>query len=312
MTEGGQFHHEAFFYADPDEFLAGTVPFVQAGLEAGDEILAALPRESCELLEQELGTDAAAVSFATMEALGRNPARIISAWHDFVTAHRGPGRGVRGIGEPAWAGRSAAELEECRRHEALLNVAFAGGPAWPLLCPYDAGRLDDELLLAVERSHPSLSGSRSRSEACGDHASPEEAFGGALERPPGECVETVLGFDADGLHPVRQLVLAEASRAGLGPARAGDLVLAASEIAANSVRHGGGAGRLQVWRRAGTVVCEFRDAGRIADPLVGRRRPGLEQLDGRGLWLANQLCDLVQIRWDGENVVRLQMAGGLM
>jgi hypothetical protein len=38
------------------------------------------------------------------------------------------------------------------------------------------------------------------------------------------------------------------------------------------------------------------------------KRPGFDQLGGRGLWLANQLCDLVQIRWDGENVVGLRLS----
>jgi hypothetical protein len=46
----------------------------------------------------------------------------------------------------------------------------------------------------------------------------------------------------------------------------------------------------------------------LEDPLVGRERPAPEWITGRGLWMANQLCDLVQIRSlpDG-NVVRLQM-----
>src|SRR6185312_7318069 len=123
MSERGQLHHEAFFYADPDGFLAGTVPFVREGLEAGEAVLAALPRRNRELLRGELGFDAGRVRFAAMEELGRNPARIISGWHDFLAADRGPGRGVRGIGEPLWEDRSAAEVEECRRHEALLNVA---------------------------------------------------------------------------------------------------------------------------------------------------------------------------------------------
>lgn len=309
MSECGEFHHEALFYAGPGEFLAGTVPFVREGLEAGEAVLAVLPPQNRELLRGELGADAGRVRFAAMEELGRNPARIISGWHDFLAANHGAGRGVRGIGEPLWAGRSEAEVEECRRHEALLNPAFAAGPAWPLLCPYDCGRLDDEVLLNAEHSHPALSGGRERRAEFEDHAGPEEAFGGCLERPRGEFVETVFGFEGEDLHAVRRLVLAEAARAGLAPERASDLVLAASEIAANSICHGGGSGVLQIWRGEGAVVCEFRDAGRIGDPLVGRKRPGLEQLGGRGLWIANQLCDLVQIRWDGENVVRLQMSG---
>jgi hypothetical protein len=50
-----------------------------------------------------------------------------------------------------------------------------------------------------------------------------------------------------------------------------------------------------LWREAHAVVCEVRDAGCIRDPLVGRRRPDRDGEGGRGLWLANQLCELVQI-----------------
>ena len=44
------------------------------------------------------------------------------------------------------------------------------------------------------------------------------------------------------------------------------------------------------------VVIEFSDAGHLADPLAGRLTPPLESPGGRGLYLVNQLCDLVQVR----------------
>ena len=63
-----------------------------------------------------------------------------------------------------------------------------------------------------------------------------------------------------------------------------------------------------VWREPGRVVCEVRGAGAIADPLADRRLPELDDPTGRGLWLANQLCDLVQIRSvRGELVVRVHV-----
>jgi anti-sigma regulatory factor (Ser/Thr protein kinase) len=88
-----------------------------------------------------------------------------------------------------------------------------------------------------------------------------------------------------------------------------DLVTATSELAANSVMHGGGSGTLRLWRENGTLLAEVEDRGRIEEPLVGRLRPGIAQEGGRGLWLANRLCDLVQIR-SGERgtVVRLHIA----
>jgi anti-sigma regulatory factor (Ser/Thr protein kinase) len=69
-----------------------------------------------------------------------------------------------------------------------------------------------------------------------------------------------------------------------------------SEIAGNSIVHGGGHGTVAVWTEDTSFVCEIHDAGHIVDPLAGRHRPAPDQDGGRGLWMANQLCDLVQIR----------------
>jgi anti-sigma regulatory factor (Ser/Thr protein kinase) len=80
------------------------------------------------------------------------------------------------------------------------------------------------------------------------------------------------------------------------------------EVATNSVRHGGGAGSLRIWQEHAALVCEIRDAGQFSDPLADRQRPSPVHSAPRGLWLANQLCDLVQIRnfADG-TVIRLHM-----
>ena len=51
-----------------------------------------------------------------------------------------------------------------------------------------------------------------------------------------------------------------------------------------------------MWIAEGTLICEVADWGRIDDLLVGRVLPPLDGLGGRGVWLANQLCDLVQLR----------------
>src|SRR5919112_168321 len=89
-----------------------------------------------------------------MADVGANPARIIPAWRDFVAGHDLANRRARGLGEPIWAGRTPAELVECQRHETLLNLAFAGVPAWWLLCPYDTTSLGTEVMEEAWRSHP--------------------------------------------------------------------------------------------------------------------------------------------------------------
>ena len=297
------------FYDSAERFLAGTVPFVMAALEAGEPALIAVGVEKIELLKGELGADAERVRFADMEALGHNPARIIPAWREFVNEHVSGGGQARGIGEPIWAGRSAAEVDECQRHESLLNVAFAGGMAWSLLCPYDLDTLEDEVLEAAAHSHPYLADgvSRHANGQCRELDHSPDPFSGGFESSPKGARE--LAFGREGLHDLRGLVATEAETAGLSRERTTDLVLAASELAANSVRHGGGHGTSRFWREPGTLVVEVTDAGRIEQPLVGRVRPTPTQTGGRGLWMANQVCDLVRIRsGDTGTAVRLHMS----
>ena len=125
--------------------------------------------------------------------------------------------------------------------------------------------------------------------------------------PPPEALRE-LAFESHSLRSLRATIMHEAARAGLRSARMADLVVAVNEVATNSVRHAGGRGRLRVWRDDGALVCEVRDGGRIGNPLSDRERPSADLRSSRGLWLANQLCDLVQVRTLGDGgVVRLRM-----
>jgi anti-sigma regulatory factor (Ser/Thr protein kinase) len=94
---------------------------------------------------------------------------------------------------------------------------------------------------------------------------------------------------------IRAFVSLHAARAGLAEG-IDDFVLSVHELVANTVRHGGGEGTLSIWRERDAVVCEVRDRGRIEDPLAGRVAPATDAVAGRGLWLANQLADLIQVR----------------
>lgn len=301
------FLHEAFFYVGEDEFLAGTVPFIRDGVRAGEAVLVLTSDDKARLLEVELADDSAGVEFADMSRVGLNPARLIPVWRKFVDDNAADGRAARGVGEPAWDGRTAAELAECGRHESLLNLAFAGAPAWRLLCPYDAQRLDDEVLREAEITHPQIAanGGHHESEAYDPEAA-ENPFEGALPEPPARADE--LRFTSDRIGAVRSFISAAASNAGLDPGRRDDLAVAVNELATNSIRHAGGEGVVRAWREGPELLCEVQDTGRIEDPLAGRVRPTLDRHDGRGLWLVNQVCDLVQIRsLAGRTAVRVHM-----
>lgn len=301
------FAHEAYLYADPAQFLEGCLDFVRDGLSAGESVLVAVPEPRASWLRQFLAAEPA-VTVVDMAEVGANPARIIPEWQSFIDEATADGKPVRGIGEPVWAERSAAELTECLLHESLLNVAFDDGPAWRLMCPYDVTALPGRVVDQARAVHPLVTDPAGRTESATYHpVPPSRALRGDPLPPPAE-VPIELPFTETELGSVRRLVRRQGAEWGLAEALVEDLELAVDEVAANSLLHGGGLGVLRVWHEDGSIVCEVADEGVISDPLVGRREPALDRTGGRGLWLANQLCDLVQIRSGvAGTVVRLHL-----
>jgi anti-sigma regulatory factor (Ser/Thr protein kinase) len=301
------FRHEAFLYEGESQFLDGTAQYVSAGVDAGEPVLVMVLPRKIELLRRELG-EAAPVLYADVQEVGANPARLIPAWRAFVKERGGGGRRVRGVAEPIWPGRSADEVVECQRHESLLNIAFADDPCLSLLCLYDSEALAPPIVAEAMRAHPTvIEGGTPRESR--SYSGTEEAmapFGRHLSSPPPHAHH--LNFQRETLEDLRRFVGGRAYEAGLSPERGGDLVLAVSELANNSIRFGGGSGVVHMWEESDALVAEVWDHGRISEPLAGTRQPAPDQDMGRGLWLVNQLCDLMQMRtYEQGSVVRVHM-----
>jgi serine/threonine-protein kinase RsbW len=76
------------------------------------------------------------------------------------------------------------------------------------------------------------------------------------------------------------------------------VVLAVHELAANAIRHGGGAGRLRIWNLVRELCCQVDDgdpprpedpawhpAGRVTSEAEAHAPPG------HGLWVVRQVAD---------------------
>jgi anti-sigma regulatory factor (Ser/Thr protein kinase) len=309
------FVHEGVFYADPAEYVAGTVPFIEAALGASEPVLVAAPPANLKLISSALGGGggrssrggAGGVRFIDMTVAGRNPWRIIpEVLHAFAVGHAG--RRVSVIGEPIWPGRSPEEYRAAVRHESLINLAFAGWDV-TILCPYDRTGLDPAALADAGRTHPVLV-DRDGRRPSGSYLEPAALLAvldEALPEPPQTAAEMVFG--AANLRALRHFVWAHATPPGLPADRILDLVLAVSEVATNTVQHtAAGTGTLRLWRRDGGVTCEVRDSGHIADLLAGRLPASPASVHGRGLLIVNHLCDLVELRsTNGSTVVRMHI-----
>jgi len=303
-TRPRAYRHDALFYNGPDDFHTSVSAFLAAAMAAGEPTLVVASADKIERLRQV--ADADLVQLADMGEVGRNPARIIPTWRAFVESH--PSTTVRGVGEPITTARGRDELVEAQHMEALLNVAFTDADDFWLRCPYDIGGLDTTVVDEARRSHPFIV--QGDSDVASDrYEGPEAATSSVLDAPLPEpaAVPAAFTLRPGRLKQFRRFVAEQATAAGLEESRVGDLVLAANEIASNSLLYAGGGADVRIWRDR-AVVCEVRDTGMITDPLIGRVVPGDEEHDSRGLWMVNQVCDIVQIRSTGQgSVVRLHV-----
>jgi anti-sigma regulatory factor (Ser/Thr protein kinase) len=297
------YRHHALFYAGVDDFIAQVGPFVAAGVEDDEPTLVVVDKVRIDALRESLGDAAAEVHFANMLDVGENPARIIAAWRAFVDGHRG--RPVRGVGEPIYPERTPHELRECELHESLLNLAFGTNEPFWLVCPYNTVALPDDVLETAYRTHPHVQRDTTLQPSTRYEVIDLRAPFGMPLPPAPDDAEIVPFRDAE-LPVVRRAAEVAARRRQLRPARVDDFVIAINEIATNAIEHGGGAGTLRLWVADGNLVAEIADRGLIAEPLIGRLPPPVDLESRRGLWLANQLCDLVQIASSpGGTTVRL-------
>jgi anti-sigma regulatory factor (Ser/Thr protein kinase) len=112
-------------------------------------------------------------------------------------------------------------------------------------------------------------------------------------------------FGADSLAGLRAAVLECASAAGLPDDRAMDVMFALHELAANTVRHGPGRGRLRIDATPRTLRGQVSDAG-PGVVTTGRRGghgagdasgagPEWPVRPGHGLWLIRRTADLVHV-----------------
>jgi anti-sigma regulatory factor (Ser/Thr protein kinase) len=295
--------HAVLFYRGIAEYHAAISRFVRVGLARSEAVLLAVPgAQSLLAADRDLGRPDL-LTVTDTEELGRNPARITPELRAF--SDQQAGRPVRIVSESAWPDRTAAESCEAARQEALVDRALAG-IAGTVLCPYSR-ELPPGVLADAAWTH--------QWQLNRDAVVPSSAYRGPeampaactlpLTRPPAdaECVE----YHQD-LRAVRAMTLAAGRRAGLPPDRASDLMLAVSEVAANTLRHTRTGGVVRAWQRDGELLCQIADSGVIGDPLAGLRRPRPDQPGGQGLWLVNQVCDLVELRTGQAGTeVRLRM-----
>jgi anti-sigma regulatory factor (Ser/Thr protein kinase) len=298
-SQGGElWAHQGLLYGSQEEFLAGTLPFIRDGLERGDPIRIATTDRNAGWLRAALGGDARRVTFWDSSQWYRHPVRALAALHDAVQEVGVAGQRLRIVREPSWAARTAQERREWARHESVVNAALAWANA-ALLCTYDTSVGDPDAVANVARTHPELVVNGGTRPSPG-YTNPA-VFNAECNRSPlPELPPPTLWLrfrQLDQLVTLRAFVTSHATQ--IGAHHVEQFVQAVDEVATNAVEHGGGSGVLQIWTGPQTMMCEVSDTGAgLLDPLAGHLPPDPFAARGRGLWLARQFSDLVELHSD--------------
>ncbi|MFP5220337.1 MAG: anti-sigma factor RsbA family regulatory protein [Actinomycetes bacterium] len=301
--------HQALLYRTGREFADAVVPYVRDGLAQRDRVVVITSPGNVELLRRELmPEEQEAVELRCADASYIRPGPALAGYHELLAGHARSGQRLRVVGEQPLAALPDKHVRELCRVDAAFNDVCSF-PGVSIVCPYDVGALAPDVIDLVRRSHPELtSGGRRRRNP--DYVTPAELLaehrhGPPLDEPNGPLRELIRPTRPS---EARAFVADSARQLGVDGPRLDDFLIAVNEITANAFRHAT-IDRVRVWREADRLCCGVRDSGPgLADPLAGYRQPALDASAGRGMWLAHQLADLVEVRTGPTGtVVRLHL-----
>lgn len=299
--------HQAVLYRTPAELAVQLARHLRTAIGAGELVVAVLDEPNRSALRDALGDAAAAVEFPEPARVHQVPAFTVAVrWARL--ARRTSSRGGRlTVVNQHVDGPVETDREHWARVDMALDIATAGLPI-TVLCPHREDGPDLGIVHATHRSLVTTAGVRPST----GYRPPREAIVHFPPPPPPELgpPDVELSFAAANLPRLRRDVAGCAESAGLRTEQIPDVVLAVNEIVTNSVEHGPGHGSLRMWARPSRLVCEVTDPGRMDVPFPGLAAPAPRGDRGRGLWLASELSEILQV-WsdDGGTVVRLHHGG---
>lgn len=298
------YRHEALLYGSDDDLLAGSVPFLRAGLDRGSPTVLCIEERVRGLIVDALG-DAAGL-MVVAEDLSSSPMGAVRARRrligELLQRHdAGEVRMLGAVPQDPWEGWV--------RYEAAVNHVLGMLPVWGL-CPYDVRQTSDDVLADVQRTHPWLSGEEAARTV--DYQEPAAFLDEQAERdrdPLQSCPPVVEMVDP----APEELAIVEdlAQRTLLGRDDVDAVRLSAMEIVRNAYAHGRPPVGVRIWVAVDRLIVEVSDRGSgLRDPFIGLTPLGAEAVHGLER-VYDAVSRVVALVADGRFAVRLtQQATG--
>jgi anti-sigma regulatory factor (Ser/Thr protein kinase) len=283
----GRFH-EVGFYRSDSEFAALIVPFVEAGVAAGQPVIIGYDDRKAGLLRSWLSAPDA-VTFIADGSLYATPARAIAYYWQIFERHSAAGATqIRIAGDVPHEG-NGGRFAGWDRYESAANTVWDRFPVWSR-CLYDAAATPARVLDTAARTHPRIVLPSGQYQPSSRYQDPAE-FEPLLHDPdPLERSAPAIEMTDPSAAQVRHAVTSIGS-GQLSDSALRDLVIGASEAVSNAWRHGRPPVSVRIWAASGRVLVRVHDTGSgPADPLAGLvPAPSTPERKGAGLWLIHML-----------------------
>jgi anti-sigma regulatory factor (Ser/Thr protein kinase) len=275
--------HSAFVYDAGEEYVARSVAFIRDGLDAGEACMVGHTRDWLAVMRDALGPDADRVAFVDVGSTYTRPARAVAAYYGTFLGQLRKAPSVRGVAEFQFS-PAQGDWDEWMSYEAITNLAYAHLPVW-VVCTYNANGLPDRVVDGVWSTHTEVLTDR---WVQSDHFDDPREVVRKLTPEPAPLAQLRSISATEDLELLREQLARELVAEKVPRAKALDMLVAGTEVAANAVRHGGGIEEVRVGRADGRFVCEVIDRGTgFDDPVAGYLAPRAGT--GTGLWVARQL-----------------------
>lgn len=276
-----------------DELTASVVPFVRAGLAAGRPVYVNVAHTHLALLQDAVGGDAQRVTWTDTDEWIPHPARRLRAIEDLLAAEAAAGRQVSFVGTCAWPTGPAPLVREWERFDAALHDVLVEHAA-SMLCVCDATIVPPDVVERCRGFHPELGVDPLEENPA--HVAPAaflaESRASALPIP--EHAARLVGQITPGT--ARRFLHDVTGEDALAHAHRDELTVVLSELVTNSCQAGSQTITVAFWRDTHGVALQVDDDGTgFEAPLAGYRRPPAESEGGRGVWIARQLADVVEV-----------------
>ncbi|MFL5826271.1 MAG: anti-sigma factor RsbA family regulatory protein [Thermoleophilaceae bacterium] len=283
MSPESTLRHNALVYESDDEYVERSVAFLKEGLEEGEACIVGHARDGIAMMRDALGPDSERVTFADLSSTYTRPARAVAAYYGTFLGALRTAPSVRAVAEMQ-LGPTLGDWDEWLGYEAITNLAYAHLPV-TVVCTYNANRVPDEVVQGVLRTHPEVLADGW--ESSGHFEDPRELLR-KLTIEPEELPALRSCQVGQDLERFREQLARELVAEKVPEAKALDMLLASSEVAANAITHGAGIEEVRAGRADGRFVCEVVDRGSgFDDPVAGYVAPRAGS--GTGLWVARQL-----------------------